>query len=50
MFGVITVFFCFVAVPMFVRLNIMRRGYWSDLFTLFKKSGYAVQAKCIERL
>jgi hypothetical protein len=50
MFAIITVFFCFVAVPMFLRLNILRRNHWKDLFDLFLTYGHGMQAKCIERL
>jgi hypothetical protein len=47
--GVIAMFFLFVVIPMFVRLNNLRREYWQLLFDGFKLNGLTISARCIER-
>jgi hypothetical protein len=42
MFAVITMFFVFIALPMFIRLNSIRKTYWMELFARFKTHGRSI--------
>jgi hypothetical protein len=50
MFAIITVFLIFIAMPIFFRLNKIRREYWLGLFDHIRKISLSVKIQCIDRL
>jgi hypothetical protein len=49
MFGVISLFFSCIIIPLFFRLNNLRRLYWIDLVAGFRIAGHTISARCVER-
>jgi hypothetical protein len=50
MFAIITVFLAFIAMPIFLRLNKIRREFWTELFTHLRAVATTIKISCIDRL
>jgi hypothetical protein len=50
MFAIITVFLIFIAMPIFVRLNKIRREFWIELFEHLRQVATNIKISCIDRL
>jgi hypothetical protein len=50
MYSAVCFFFTVIAIPIFIRVNSIRKKYWQDIWNQMKLNGLSIQVNCVKRL